>query len=64
MTLEEFIQATLCKSGIAEATGVQVSFKDGRTLTIHSNDHPALQQPVTKADEPTVRPVQSAQGGL
>jgi hypothetical protein len=64
MTLEEFVKVTLCKNGIQEATGVQLTFPDGRTLTIHSNDHPALRQPVNEADKPTVRPVQSAQGGL
>lgn len=64
MTLEEFIKSTLCKNGIQEATGVQLTFKDGRTLTIHSDDHPALAQTVDTKDEPAVRPVQSAQGGL
>lgn len=64
MTLEEFIKSTLCKNGIQEATGVQLTFKDGRTLTIHSDDHPALAQTVDTNDEPTVQTVQSAQGGL
>ena len=64
MTMEEFIKATLCKSGIQEATGVQVTFKDGHSITIHSDDHPALRQTVTPGAEPTVRAVQSAQGGL
>lgn len=64
MTLEDFVKMTLCKNGIQEATGVQLTFKDGRTLTIHSDDNPVLKQEVNTADEPTVRPVQSAQGGL
>ena len=62
MTLEEFLKGTLCKMGIQEATGLEVTFKDGRKLTIHSDDHPALRQEVG-AEAPTVRPVQSAQGG-
>ena len=63
MTLEQFLKDTLCKAGIQEATGVQVTFKDGRSLTIHSNDHPALSQHVDQANAPEVRPVQSAQAG-
>jgi hypothetical protein len=63
MTLEEFVRATLCKEGFQEAAGVQVTFKDGHTLTIHSDDHPALKQEVTPNAEPTVKVVQSAQGG-
>jgi len=63
MTLEEFLKDTLCKSGIQEAAGVEITFNDGRKLTIHSDDHPALRQTVTPGAEPTVRPVQSAQGG-
>jgi hypothetical protein len=64
MTLEEFVKSTLCKNGIQEATGVQLTFKDGRTLTIHSDDHPALAQSVNDDDEPTVLAVNSAQGGF
>ncbi len=64
MTLKEFVKNILCKSGIQEATGVELTFADGRKLTIHSEDHPALKQTVTTATAPTVRPVQSAQGGL
>jgi len=64
MTLEEFIKSTLCKSGIQEATGVELTFKDGHRLTIHSDDHPALKAMVSETDAPTIRPVQSAQGGM
>ena len=63
MQLHEFIRNTLCKDGFQEAAGVQVTFKDGHTLTIHSDDHPALKQEVTPAAEPTIKVVQSAQGG-
>lgn len=64
MTLREHIEAMLCRGGIQEATGVEVTFGDGHKLTIHSDDHPALRQPVTEAEKPTVRAVQSAQGGM
>ncbi len=64
MTLEEFVKNTLCKSGIQEATGVEVTFANGSKLTIHSDDHPALKQEVVKDAAPTVKAVQSAQGGL
>lgn len=63
MTLEEFLKGTLCKMGIQEATGLDITFKDGRKFSIHSDDHPALRQPVDPETPPTVRPVQSAQGG-
>lgn len=61
MTLEEFVKGTLCKLGVQDAVGVQVKFKDGTAITIHSDDHPALKQVIT--EEPKVTPVQSAQGG-
>jgi len=66
MTLEEFVKMSLCEKGIKEATGVQITFADGRSLTIHSDDHPALKQevPTAPAEKPTVRAVQSAQGGM
>lgn len=64
MTLDEHIKNVLCKGGIQEATGVELTFKDGTKLTIHSDDHPALQQTVAPAEAPTVRAVQSAQGGM
>lgn len=63
MTLEEFVKNFLCKSGFQETAGVELTFKDGRKLTIHSDDHPALKQTVDESEAPTVRPVQSAQGG-
>ena len=63
MTLEEFVKQTLCKSGIQEATGVELTFKDGTKLSIHSDDHPALAQEVEESAPPTVKPLQSAQGG-
>ena len=63
MTLDEHIKNILCKAGIQEAAGVEVTYKDGTKLTIHSDDHPALQQTVNVAAAPEVRPVQSAQGG-
>jgi hypothetical protein len=64
MTLEEFVKNTLCKSGIQEATGVELTFKDGSKMTIHSDDHPALKSTVRAGAEPTVKAVQSAQGGM
>ena len=62
MTLEEFIKQTLCKTGVQSVAGVELTFGDGRKLTIHSDDHPALKQIVT--DNPSVKAVQSAEGGL
>lgn len=64
MTLDEHIKNILCKSGIQEATGVEVTYADGTKLTIHSDDHPALAQTVRAGAAPTVRAVQSAQGGM
>jgi hypothetical protein len=64
MTLEEFIKNSLCKSGIQDATGVELTFSDGRKLTIHSDNHPALKESTVVTGEPVVKPVQSAQGGL
>lgn len=64
MDLATFIRQTLCEKGFQEATGVQVTFEDGRTLTIHSDDHPALAQDVDEEAKPEVKPVQSAQGGV
>lgn len=63
MTLEEFVKNYMCKAGFQEVAGMELTWKDGRKTTIHSDDHPALKQTVTAGDEPTVRPVQSAQGG-
>lgn len=63
MTLDEHIKNLLCKQGVSEATGVEVTYKDGTRLTIHSDNHPALSSEVTPATAPTVRAVQSAQGG-
>jgi len=64
MTLEEFVKMSLCEKGIKEATGVQITFADGRSLTIHSDDHPVLKQEVKETEKPAVRAVQSAQGGM
>ena len=65
MNLGEHIKNVLCSAGLQEAAGVEVTFKDGAKLTIHSDDHPALAQPVSEApaEQPAVRPVQSAKGG-
>lgn len=65
MNLGEHIKNVLCSAGLQEAAGVEVTFKDGAKLTIHSDDHPALAQEVPQAlaEQPTVRPVQSAKGG-
>jgi hypothetical protein len=63
MTLEDYIKGTLCKTGIQEATGVELTFKDGSKLTIHSEDHPALKQAIDPESAPTVKPVASAQAG-
>ena len=65
MNLGDHIKSILCQAGLQEAAGVEVTFKDGAKLTIHSDDHPALAQevPSTPAEQPAVRPVQSAKGG-
>lgn len=63
MDIGDFIKEALCKGGISEATGVELTFADGQKITIHSDNHPVLRQEVNPQDEPKVRPVQSAQGG-
>ena len=65
MTLKEFVCNALAAQGIQQATGVKVAFADGTSLTIHSDDNPALnRQMPTDAVPPTVTPMQSAQGGM
>ena len=64
MTLKEFVCGALSTQGIQQATGVKVSFVDGTSLTIHSDDNPALNRQLdANQPAPTVTPVQSAQGG-
>lgn len=64
-SLKEFVCNALAQQGISQATGVQVSFADGSSLTIHSDDNPALARQLDATQPaPTVRPVQSAQGGM
>lgn len=64
MDVSEFIKEALCKGGFSEATGVELTFADGHKITVHSDNHPVLKQTVTPGEEPKVRPVQSAQGGM
>lgn len=61
MNLDQFIKDMFCKQGIQEAAGVEVTFKDGHKLVIHSDDHPALQQPAENVV--SAKPTQTAQGG-
>lgn len=62
-TLRELICAGLSKDGVQQATAVKLSYPDGSSFTIHSDDHPALDQPVATGNAPTVEAAQSAQGG-
>ncbi len=62
-TLDDLIKQILCKGGVQEAAGVEVTYPDGTKLTIHSDDHPALRRPVVEAETPEIKVVQSAQGG-
>lgn len=65
MTLKEFVCNALSNQGIQQATGVKVAFADGTSLTIHSDDNPALNRQMNVGEAaPTVTPVQSAQGGM
>lgn len=64
MTLKEFVCNALAQQGVQQATGVKVMFNDGRSLTIHSDDHPALANVVSASDRPTITLMQSAQGGM
>lgn len=61
MNVNDFVKRFLCDNGIQEATGVTIKTKDGVTLSIHSDDHPFLNEDADKVAE--VTPRQSAQGG-
>ena len=59
-TLRERIMKELCKAGITEATAVAVTYKDGSTVTIHGDTHPALDRPADEAAR--IQPRQTAAG--
>ena len=61
MNLKEYIMEHLCKGGVQEATSVAVKFKTGETITVSSDDHPALTR--SADDVASITPKQSAQGG-
>jgi hypothetical protein len=63
-TLQELVHKALQTNGIQQASGVKLNYPDGSSFTIHSDDHPALRQPVAENNQPTITPVQSAQGGM
>lgn len=60
-TVREHIVKCLAEAGIEETSRVQVKFSDGTTVTISSDDHPALSRGAQEVDE--VKPLRSAQGG-
>lgn len=64
--LMDVIKAELAKSGIEEAVAVNVQYKDGTSLQLTSDAHPALQQEVGEGEESVVKEVtfsQSAKAG-
>lgn len=60
-TLKEYIMEHLCKGGVQEAQSVSVKFRTGETITVSSDDHPALSRSADEVE--SVTPKQSAQGG-
>lgn len=60
-TVDDMIKKLFCDRGLQEAASVKVQFKSGQTITIHSDDHPALQRDADEVAE--VTPQQTAQGG-
>ena len=62
-TLRELICQGLASNGVQQATAVKLSYPDGTSFTIHSDDHPALDQPIAMGNAPKVEAAQSAQGG-
>ena len=60
-TMRDFIQAMFCERGLQEASSVEVKLKDGSSITIHSDNHPALDRAADEVVSATPR--QTAQGG-
>ena len=54
-TLRDRIMKELCKQGITEAAAVAVTYKDGSTVTIHGDTHPALDRPADNVQEVQTR---------
>jgi hypothetical protein len=61
VNLKEYIQGVLAKQGIQQAAAVRVSFDNGNTIIVASDDHPALDQPAETVKEAKV--IQSATAG-
>jgi hypothetical protein len=61
-TLKDFISEMFCKRGLQEAASVEVKFRSGETITIHSDDHPALNRSAEEVVSATPR--QTAEGGF
>lgn len=61
-TLKNKIAELLRSSGISEATGFEVTLTNGETFKIASAQNPRINTPA--AEVASVRPVQSARGGL
>lgn len=62
VTVRERIMKMLSEQGIEEAVGVTVQFRDGLSVTIHSDSHPALDRDA--AEMATAAVTQTAEGGL
>lgn len=54
-TLRERIMKELCKAGVTEAAAVAVTYKDGSTVTIHGDTHPALDRPADTVERVQTR---------
>lgn len=60
-TMRDVISKMFCDRGLQDASSVEVKLRSGETITIHSDDHPALNR---SADEVvSATPRQTAQGG-
>ncbi len=62
-TLRELICDAMKGAGVQQATAAKLTYRDGSSFTIHSEDHPALDHNVEANDVPKVEAAQSAQGG-
>lgn len=60
-TVGEMIQELLCGRGVQEAASVEVMFKGGTRVTIHSDDSPHLNRDASEVE--SVTPKQTAEGG-
>lgn len=59
-TLRDLVMKEMCKKGITEATAVAVTYKDGSTVTVHGDTHPALDRPAAEVER--IQPRQTAAG--